>query len=81
MLKKSCVLFLIIFQFGDVFGGIGKDLEGFFQKMGSSTNVTTSGAFQDQAGGYYSGGGIAIRNRSKNVKLMNLQLPQIDAEK
>lgn len=79
MFKKSCVLFLMIFQFGDVFGGIGSDLEGFFHKMGSSTNVTTSGAFQDQAGGYYSGGGIAIRNRSKNVQLMNLQLPKLNA--
>lgn len=79
MLKKSCVLFLILFQFGDVFGGIGNDLQNFFNKMGSSTNVTTPGAFRDQAGGYYSGGGIAIRNRSKNVNLGNLQLPRIDA--
>ena len=77
MLKK--LSFLCLFVSFEAFGGIGSDLEGFFRKMGSSTNVTTPGAFQDQAGGYYSGGGIAIRNRSKNVKLMNLQLPQIDA--
>ena len=63
----------------DVFGGIGSDLEGFFHKMGSSTNVTNPGAFQDQAGGYYSGGGLAIRNRSKNAQLATLQLPKMSA--
>lgn len=77
MLKK--LSFLCLFVSFEVFGGIGSDLEGFFHKMGSSTNVTTPGAFRDQAGGYYSGGGIAIRNRSKNVNLGNLQLPRIDA--
>lgn len=77
MLKK--LFFLCIFVSMEAFGGIGSDLEGFFRKMGSSTNMTTPGAFQDQAGGYYSGGGIAIRNQSKNAKLVNLQLPQIEA--
>ena len=79
MPKKSCLLFLIFFQFGDVFGGIGSDLEKFFNKIGSSTNVTTPGAFQDQSGGYYSGGGIAIKNRSRNFQPVNLQMPSISA--
>lgn len=77
MLKK--LSFLCLFVSAEVFGGIGSDLEGFFHKMGSSTNVTTPGAFQDQAGGYYSGGGIALRNRSKNAQLMTLQLPKMSA--
>ncbi len=77
MLKK--LSFLCLFVSAEVFGGIGSDLEGFFHKMGSSANVTTPGAFQDQAGGYYSGGGIALRNRSKNAQLMTLQLPKMSA--
>lgn len=77
MLKK--LSFLCLFVSFEAFGGIGSDLEGFFRKMGSSTNMTTPGAFQDQAGGYYSGGGIAIRNQSKNAQLVNLQLPKISA--
>jgi len=77
MLKK--LSFLCLFVSAEVFGGIGNDLEGFFHKMGASTNVTTPGAFQDQAGGYYSGGGIALRNRSKNAQLMTLQLPKMSA--
>jgi len=77
MLKK--LSFLCLFVSAEVFGGIGNDLEGFFHKMGASTNVTTPGAFQDQAGGYYSGGGVALRNRSKNAQLMTLQLPKMSA--
>lgn len=77
MLKKLSTLFL--FLSFDVFGGIGSDLEGFFHKMGSSTNVTTPGAFRDQSAGYYSGGGISVRNRVKNAQLMTLQLPRMDA--
>lgn len=79
MFKKSCVLFLMIFQFEDVFGGIGEDLQNFFNKMGSSTNVTTPGSFYDQAGGYYSGGGIAIRNKSRDIDLVDLQMPSMSA--
>ena len=77
MLKK--LSFLYIFVSFEVFGGIGDDLEGFFHKMGASVNVTTPGAFQDQAAGYYSGGGIAIRNQSKNANLVNLQFPKMSA--
>ena len=77
MLKKLiCLCFFISF---DVFGGIGSDLEKFFNKIGSSTNITTPGAFRDQSGGYYSGGGIAIRNRSRNFQPANLQMPSMSA--
>ena len=62
-----------------VFGGVGSDLEAFFQKMGSVANATSGGAHHDQSAGYYSGGGFSVRNRIKNFQPTTLQLPNIKA--
>ncbi len=78
MIKHAFVILSLIIG-SPVFGGIGRDLEGFFHKMGSSTNVTSGGAHQDQSGGYYTGGGVSIRNRARNSQIGTLQLPSFKA--
>lgn len=76
MVKYSLCFSVIIFMF---YGScsIGSDLEGFFHNMGSVTNNTSGGAHHDQAGGYYTGGGFSVRNKTKNAQLGTFQLPNV----
>lgn len=49
---------------GDVFSGM-------------STNVTSPGSYQDQAAGYYSGGGFSMRTKKSNFQTFALTPPSI----
>lgn len=78
MIRKLTILaFLVLFQ--DSRCGIGSDLEGFFHKMGTTTNAISPGVHNDQSAGYYSGGGLSVRNRARNSQLATLQLPNFKA--
>lgn len=52
-------------------------LQKMFESLGSETNVTTPGGFQDQAAGYYTGGGIVMRQKNKTVQPFNISLPHL----
>lgn len=54
-------------------------LETIFNSLGSSTNVTHPGGYQDQAAGYYSGGGFAMRSKRTSFNPINVTLPSIKA--
>lgn len=73
-------VFCFVALFGyEAYAGIGEDLVSFFNGSGVTSNVTTPGAHKDQSAGYYSGGGLSVRNRVKNSQIATLQLPSIDA--
>ncbi|MDR3156103.1 MAG: conjugal transfer protein TraH [Holosporaceae bacterium] len=76
---KKTLYFLMFFVCENVLGGIGADLENFFNKFGTGSNITAPGVHQDQSAGYYSGGGISLKNRTKNAQLATLQLPSFKA--
>lgn len=50
-------------------------LQKMFESLGGDVNVTTPGGFQDQAAGYYTGGGVVMRGRNKVVQPINISLP------
>ena len=54
-------------------------LDSFFKKLGASSNMTGAGAFKDQAAGYYTGGGFALRQGSTTINPINISLPKIGA--
>ena len=54
-------------------------LDAFFQSLGGQVNKTTMGAFQDQAAGYYTGGGYVLRQNNSVVQPINISLPQLGA--
>lgn len=58
---------------------IGSDLSKVFQSMGSHTNASEGGAYQDQSAGYYSGGSLFIRNQNRNLQPATIQLPGVNA--
>lgn len=70
---------LILWTFFDVFPAKASPLDTFFQRLGAVSNTSTPGAYQDQAAGYYTGGGYALRNRSSTVNPISVHLPTIKA--
>ncbi len=78
-MKKLFFFLFVIITSQSVQAGINGDLEDFFKSMGSAVNATSASAYQDQASGYYTGGGIFIRNSSKNIQPLTLQLPSYRA--
>ena len=46
-----------------------------FESLGGEANISSPGGFQDQAAGYYTGGGIVMRQKSKSVSPFNVSLP------
>jgi conjugative transfer pilus assembly protein TraH len=52
-------------------------LQKMFESLGGEANVTTPGGFQDQAAGYYTGGGMVMRQKNKVVSPFNISLPHL----
>jgi conjugative transfer pilus assembly protein TraH len=53
-----------------------ESLEGAFQALGVANNITGPGAsYQDQTGGFYTGGSVFARNKVHNAELYSLQMP------
>ncbi len=59
--------------------GMDAELESFFNSMGYNSNVTGGGAYEDQSGGYYTGGRVYARAPSKTIDLANIQVPSFSA--
>nr|WP_318375307.1 conjugal transfer pilus assembly protein TraH [Enterobacter sp.] len=58
---------------------VNSDLNGFFGSLGYSGNVSQAQAWQGQAAGYFTGGSVYLRNPVKNVQLISMQLPSLNA--
>ena len=52
-------------------------LQKMFESLGGEANISRPGGFQDQAAGYYTGGGIVMRQKSKSVSPFNVSLPHL----
>ncbi|MBW8308639.1 MAG: conjugal transfer protein TraH [Candidatus Paracaedibacteraceae bacterium] len=55
------------------------NLDSFFNKLGSKSNFTQAGAYKDQAAGYYTGGGFALREGSTTVNPLTVSMPNYGA--
>ena len=52
-------------------------LDRFFESLGASVNNTSAGSFSDQASGYYTGGGYAMRQNNSILQPINVSLPNL----
>jgi conjugative transfer pilus assembly protein TraH len=59
--------------------GMENELESFFNNFGFKTNTTGAGVYEDQSGGYYTGGRLYARAPVKNIEFMNIQAPSFKA--
>lgn len=54
-------------------------LDKFFESLGGQVNRSTPGSYQDQAAGYYTGGGYVMRQNNTVVQPINISLPRLGA--
>jgi conjugative transfer pilus assembly protein TraH len=54
-------------------------LDGFFKSLGVSANVSSPAAFNDQAAGYYTGGGLMMRQKNRSYQPINISPPSFGA--
>ena len=62
-----------------LFASMQDNLDKAFQVLGMAHNVTEGGSYQDQTGGFYTGGRVFARSRVNNADLFSLQLPHYRA--
>jgi conjugative transfer pilus assembly protein TraH len=55
------------------------DLNGYFSSLGFGGNVSKAQAWQGQAAGYITGGSVYLRNPVKQVQLISMQVPSLNA--
>ncbi len=85
MIKRlfSFIVIFAIFALPMLYAGetnkLTKNLNKFFNKLGSSGNVTAADVYTGQRAGYATGGGLALRNRVTSDKVATLTLPKFDA--
>jgi conjugative transfer pilus assembly protein TraH len=72
-MKKLIVLWFLLAI--PAMANIGQDLMRFFQQAGIASNVSDPGYYKDQTAGYYTGGSLVTRNRTRNTQLASLQIP------
>lgn len=58
---------------------LNKEMNHFYNKFGSSSNVNFAEIYNGQKAGYLTGGGVSVRNRVVNTKLATVSLPRFDA--
>jgi len=51
------------------------NLDAAFQALGMAHNVTEAGGYQDQTGGFYTGGSVFARSKVNNAQLASIQMP------
>jgi conjugative transfer pilus assembly protein TraH len=68
----------ILFSFPLHARGMQQNLEKAFGVLGMA-NVTPGGAFQDQSGGFYTGGSVFARSKANTAEIFSLQMPHYRA--
>ncbi|XCE77801.1 conjugal transfer pilus assembly protein TraH [Mangrovibacter phragmitis] len=58
---------------------VNSDLNSYFGSLGYSGNVSKAQAWQGQAAGYITGGSVYLRDPVKNVQLISMQVPSLNA--
>jgi conjugative transfer pilus assembly protein TraH len=75
LISAAVALFVSTPAIADVQG----DLNGYFGSLGFDGNVTKAQAWQGQAAGYVTGGSIYLRSPVKQVQLISMQVPSLNA--
>jgi conjugative transfer pilus assembly protein TraH len=78
MIKKisvNLVTVLIFLVNNSSYASIEEDLKQFFNNVGMSSNINSSGSYKDQAAGYYTGGSLVARNAVRNAQFATVQTP------
>lgn len=70
---------LLFFMASPLSANMQDNLEKAFGALGMPNNMTTAGGYQDQTGGFYTGGSVFGRSKVNNAELFSLQMPHYRA--
>jgi conjugative transfer pilus assembly protein TraH len=73
-MKKLVVTILIMYS-SLALAGVHEDLNKFFNNLGYANNVTSPHSFNNQQGGYYSGGSLMLRGNVENTSMFEVMPP------
>ena len=76
-MNRLLIVLLAVFPLFNTYAGVDSELDSFFNNMGYSSNYTKGGVYEDQSGGYYTGGRLYARAPSRSIDVMNLQAPSL----
>lgn len=76
---RFSVLLISLYISSTVFANISKDVNNFFDGLGMESNTTAPNAYQGQRAGYYSLGSMYARNSVRNVQIVQVDLPSVNA--
>ena len=69
------LILMLVFAF-KAQASLENDLQTFF---GDVSNTTPAGAYKGQEGGFYSGGSLFMRHPSRNIQMLHLEIPSVEA--
>lgn len=75
----SLLLGIFIGLSSTVSADVNSDMNNFFNKLGFASNTSQPQVWQGQAAGYASGGSIYARTQVKQIQLVSMTLPDINA--
>ncbi len=75
---KKTLLTLLLFT-SPLSANMQQNLESAFKTLGMANNVTAGGGYQDQTGGFYTGGSVFARSKVNNADLLSIQMPDYRA--
>ena len=76
---RKILLCLVVLSSPLLAKGMQDNLERAFEALGMAHNITEGGGYEDQTGGFYTGGRVFARSRVNNADLLSLQLPHYRA--
>jgi conjugative transfer pilus assembly protein TraH len=77
--KLLFVLTVIASITNTAYADVSGDLNNFFNNAGFASNVTVPSSYQGQEAGYYSGGSLVTRTKSRYVQPVGITMPSINA--
>ncbi|HDL7680682.1 MULTISPECIES: conjugal transfer pilus assembly protein TraH [Yersinia] len=79
-LRPLCLAFVLgLYAAGTAQAALQDDMNSFFKDMSYASNTTSAKAWQGQAARYVSGGSFYARTGNKNIQLVSISLPSINA--
>lgn len=71
----SLCLIILLGLMGALKADVNKDMNELFKKLGTASNISRPGAYEDQTAGFYTGGNLFARNQIRNTHFATIQLP------
>lgn len=79
MKRLFCSKIVLLFFTSSLVAGMQENLEMAFRSLGMAHNVSDGGGYQDQLGGFYTGGSVFARSKVNNAQLLSMQMPHYRA--